>query len=403
MLAAQAWGAQRPPAQPSFETVYSLTASRILPPALLAGPHHRVEEAVASDGLMHTYSVRSRYGSYQVVSTALLAIRVDEFAAMALMDRANGAKEYGKGLWEGGVSVARGVKNLVTKPGETLESAASGIGRLFARAGEPSTPSKYEDSPGAQLTGFASSRREYAKLFHVDPYSANEPLQERLRSVAAAGYAGQITSIGLKALIPGGVGIAVSSVGGVDWLNEVDLAQPPSELRLRNCEALASMGVRREALEAFMGNAEFTPTQQSLLVAALARLRGTGGKSAFLALAAKTANQQQALFMQRTAQMYAGYRARVDSLKGFTAVGEVPGAVSGRSRLVLCLPLDHLAWTKDAARLLADAQAAQERHGASRVELWLSGTASPLARRALAARQWTIKERAGGVLLGETF
>lgn len=388
-----------------FEHPYNLVASRILPPALLTGPHHRVEEAVLNDGYMNFYTVRSRYGQYKVTSTALLAQRVDEFASMAAMDKASGAQEFGKGVWDGGVSVVMGVKNLVTEPVKTLGDAASGVGKLFSRADESmngSPASKYEDSTGAKLTGFASSRREYAVAYGVDPYSANQPMQERLRSVAGAGYAGGLTATGLKVLIPGGVGIAVSSVGGVSWLKEADLALPPAELRMQNRQLLQSMGIQDKALTAFMDNAEFTPTQQTLLVKYLNDMRRAGSKSEFLRLAAQVADQDQANFTVRMARMYAGYHRVVSALRGFTPVGALPGAVSSDRRLVLCFPLDHLCWTKNLSDLTKSVEAALERHNVSGVELWLTGTVSPAARKALTARKWTIREKAGKELMGES-
>lgn len=389
----------------TFEHPSRLTASRLLPKSLLSGPHHRVEEAVDNDGYMNVYTVRSRFGTYRVVSTALLATRVDEFAAMAAMDKANGAKEYGKGVWQGGVSLVTGVKNLVTEPVNTLEEAASGVGKLFTRAGESvngSKASRYEDSAGAKLTGFASTRREYAVAFGVDPYSTNEPMQEKLRAVAGAGYAGGLTSMGLKALIPGGVGIAVASVGGVNWFQGIDLAQPPQDLRMLNRKLIESMGVSKEVSEAFMDNDEFTPTQQSLLVKALSEMGRPGGVDTFLRLAATTENQDQALFRQRMALMYAGYSRKVDLLRGFVKLGTLVGAKTYRGKLVLCFPLDNLCWTEAVGKLTAGVGEAVAKLEAKEVELWVTGTVSAKAKKMLAAKKWVVREKVGKELLGET-
>ncbi|GFK93206.1 hypothetical protein NNJEOMEG_01037 [Fundidesulfovibrio magnetotacticus] len=390
----------------AFETPYNLSASRILPPELLSGPHHRVEEQVENDGYMNTYRVRSRYGPYRVVSTALLAVRVREFEAMAAMDKVAGGEQFGKSVLEGGESVLKGVANLVTSPVETLESAASGVGKLFARAEEGisgSPPSNHEDSTGAKLTGFASTRRALAVAFGVDPYTTNEPLRKRLSDLAAAGYTGQLTSMGLKALIPGGVGLAVSGVSSVNWLGEVDLAQPPSDLRMKNRADLERLKTPSGPATAFMDNREYTPTQQTLTVRALSAMGGPGGLDVFLRLAASTENQDQALFRTRMARMYAGYARKVDALKGFVALGRLAGAKAASGRLVLCFPLDHLCWTPDVARLATDIEAGRERVGAGPVELWVTGTVSQKVRSLFAARGWTVHEKAGKELLDEDF
>lgn len=393
-----------PPRQPAFEQPFSLQASRILPPKLLSGPHHRVQETVENDGFMNTYTVRSRYGTYRVVSTALLATRVDEFKAMAAMDEASGAKEYGKGLWEGGENFVEGVKNLVTDPVNTFQSAASGVGKLFTRAEEGMTgsnPSRHEDSTGAKITGFASARREQALAFGVDPYSTNEQLREKLRAAAAPSYAGGVTTTGLKLLIPGGVGIAVSSVGGVNWLGQVDMSQPPPDIRIRNRETLKGLGAGEASIWSFMDNAEYTPTQQSLIVKALSGMGRVGAITTFLTTAATIDNQDQALFTQRQALMYRGYHRRADMVRGFVRLGSVAGVLSYRGRLVLCMPLDRLCWTEKAANMAAEVDAAAERYRPPAVELWVTGTVSQTARQALEARGWTVREKAGKELLGE--
>lgn len=393
------------PRAPAFETPFNLQASRILPPKLLSGPHHRVAETVANDGLMNTYTVRSRYGTYRVVSTALLAARVDEFKAMAAMDESGGAKEYGKGLVEGGENFVLGVKNLVTDPVNTFQNAASGVGKLFTRAEEGmtgSSASRYEDSAGAKLVGFASTRREQAVAYGVDPYSTNEQLREKLKTVAAPSYAGGVTTAGLKLLIPGGVGIAVSSVSGVNWLGQVDMAQPPADIRIHNRQALLDLGAGEASVWSFMDNAEYTPTQQSLIVKALTGMGRVGAVTTFLTVAARIENQDQALFTQRQALMYRGYHKRQDMVRGFVRLGAMAGALTYRGRLVLCLPLDHLCWTERVADVAAAVDLAGQKHRPSAVELWVAGTVSPTARKALEAKGWTVREKAGKELLGES-
>ncbi len=387
-----------------FETACALDAKRILPPELLSGPDHQVEEAVENDGYVNTYTVKSRFGEYRVTSNYLLAVRVGEFKAMEVMDKGVGIKEFGLGVWQGGVSLVTGVKDLVLHPVDTVKSAASGVGKLFTRteegiSGSPS--SKYEDSTGAKMIGYASTRREYAKTFGVDPYSANQPMQKRLDSLARAGYAGGLTSMGLKALIPGGIGIAVSSVSGVNWLGEVDVAQPPADLRKANREALAAMGVDNATILRFMDNGEYTPTCQTLLVHALKELGRTGGLSAFVRQAARAKGPDQALFRQRMAQMYAAYGAKVAEVEGFLTMGNLVGARAADGALVICLPVDHLSWTEGLALMAEAARPLRDTTRGGVVQLWAAGTVSDLAKRVLTARGWQVREDAAQELMGE--
>src|SRR5687767_4502882 len=65
-------------AQPTYEPPATLSASKILPPDLLAGPNHRVEEKVSNDGYLNTYRVGSKFGTFAVLSTPMLRKRIGE-------------------------------------------------------------------------------------------------------------------------------------------------------------------------------------------------------------------------------------------------------------------------------------------------------------------------------------
>ena len=56
-------------AQAGFESAVVLSASKILPPELLSGPNHRVQEKVTNDGFLNIYVVDSKFGSFRAVST----------------------------------------------------------------------------------------------------------------------------------------------------------------------------------------------------------------------------------------------------------------------------------------------------------------------------------------------
>jgi len=58
-----------------------------LPPELLSGPNHRVQEKVTNDGFLNIYVVDSKFGSFRAVSTPLLRKRIQEINAMATMEK----------------------------------------------------------------------------------------------------------------------------------------------------------------------------------------------------------------------------------------------------------------------------------------------------------------------------
>jgi len=401
--AAQKQKAQSQPSSP-FEQPITLRASQVLPRALLKGRFHTVEENVRNDGYLNSYTLRSNFGSFRAVSTALLSTRIDEINAMAAMQNVSQSQEFGKKLAEGGESVVKGAVNLISDPLNTLGSAASGVGKLFTRANERMTgnsTSKYEEKGMSNITGFARTKREYAKAFGVDPYSTSPTLQTALDNVARAGFAGGLTAMALKALIPGGVGLVVSSVGGVNWLNDFDVAAPPTELHSANRERLKRMGLPPDLADRFIENDEYTPTQQTLLAMALDKMAHTKDKAEFVRLACTTSNQDQALFRQRMAQMYAGYDSAVGRIDRFVALGHLVGAKTASGKIVLCFPLDYLFWTERTANAVRDMSADMARSGVNSVELWITGQTSPKARKALQDLKIDLHERCGQQLLRE--
>lgn len=377
-----------------------LQADAILPKGMLSGPDYRVDPLVKNDGAMNTYLLHSRYGQFTVVSTALLWTRITEIKAMKAIEAVGSGERFGNSVLESGKNTVAGAADLVIHPLDSLRGAVSGVGKMFSRAEESmtSTQSKYEDSKTKAVIGYAGVKREYALAFGVDPYSTNPELQERLGRLASAGYAGGVSVTALKLLIPGGVGLAVSSVSGTTWLKDVDLSQPPTDLRRQNREKLLGMSLKNDLVTTFINNAEFTPTQQTLLTAALAAMPGVTGKDRMLRLAVSTASQEEALFRQRLALLLAGHHLIVEHFDRLETVGTFVAGRTVSGKLVLLLPVDYLAWTAANAKLLGQLPAEARKLGAWGVELWVSGQASPLTRDKLAELRIELREDADNAL-----
>ncbi|WP_243358499.1 hypothetical protein [Fundidesulfovibrio terrae] len=337
------------------------------------------------------------------VSTALLYTRIAEIQAMEKMAELAGTSAFGSSLADKGKQTVQGAVNLVTAPVDTIGGALSGVGKMFARAHEnlvESTPSKYEDSRVQNVVGFSQTKRDYAKQFGVDPYSTNPILQEKLNALAKAGYAGSITGSALQALIPGGVGIAVSGVSGTAMLGDIDLSVPPAELRKNNREALIRAGVAESVARIFINNEQFTPTQQTVIVRSLASMPDTAGKQEFVEFAAGTADQDLALFRQRMSQLYAGIDAKAGKLKRFVRLGRFVGAERENGGLVLAFPLDYLACTGTTSAIIEDIDSQARALPASGVEVWLTGKASPMTHKLFKRLKWKVREECAKQLLG---
>lgn len=386
--------------QTTDEPPPALKASEILPRQLLAGPSYKIEERVRNDGYLNTYQVRSRFGDLTVVSTALLHIRIKEIGALEKMEKLDASQEFSKALAQGGEKAVQGAKNLANNPAGALDSAASGVGKMFKRAGEGlrSKGSKHEDSKMEALLGVAKTKREYALQFEVDPYSSNPHLQKRLDELAQAGHAGGITATALKAMIPGGVGLAASTAGSAEWLKEVDLSLPPTELRMNNRAKLIEMGLASALAEQFINEDDFSPTQQGMIVYHLGTLKAVKGKDAFVKLTLTTQDPDVALFRTRMTQMFAGYHRRVGKLASFAELGKFVAGQTVGGKLVLAFPLDYLVWTESIKNIAGYLSQQAKGRQATALEIWITGSASPTAREGLKALGFQLHEKADNLV-----
>src|SRR5262245_24231425 len=345
-------------AQGGYEPVPVLSASKILPPELLSGPNHRVQERVTSDGIVNIYTIDSKFGTFRAVSTAMLRIRVQEINAMAVMDQLKGTKEFGNAVKEASLNTMVAAKNMVFQPVKTLGEAVTGVGLMFRRAGDSMFGAKRsdaEDSRFKSLIGFSNYKREYAYDLGVDVYSRNEVLQDRLNDIAWTGFAGGLTvSLALSA-VPGGAGVAMTAIGATRLSTAVFKTTPPQDLRRMNTEKLTAMGIDPDTIETFINASIFTPREQTLLVAALDEMKGVVDRDRFVQMAALTHNPDVAFFRQRQAEMYAGYHRAVSPIERFIGVGPVPGARTVNGSLVFNIPVDYVAWTEEVAKVITTA------------------------------------------------
>src|SRR5262244_1714445 len=393
---AAAMGAQK------YDTPAVLNASRILPPQLLSGPNHRVQEQVRNDGFINIYTVDSKFGQFTAISTAVLRKRVHEINALAVMEKIQGTKEYSKSIKEAGQDTLTGIKNLVTKPVDTVKGAASGLGSAFRRAGDAISGPKRsasEDSRVKDLIGFSKTKREYAYQFGVDVYSDNKVLQDRLDEISWAGYAGGLTWAAALMAVPGGAGIAISVSGSNNLMNEVYRTTPPSDLRRMNQDKLAKIGVQAEVADLFLNNSLYTPREQTVLVDALDQMMGVANRGAFVNAAALSDTKTLTYFRQRVAEMYLGYHKNVAPIESFQSIGGLAAARIGDA-IIITLPLDHLVWTETMGRFLTAAnQRFDELSGAKRKQLWVGGTMSDRARQEVQRLGWEVQENAEARLM----
>jgi hypothetical protein len=384
-------------AQQAYESPPVLSASKILPPELLSGPHHRVQETVTNNGYFNIYQIDSKFGVFTAVSTAMLRKRIGEINAMVVMEKIQGTREYLDSIKEGGLDAMQSAMSLVTSPVQTLSGAAKGIGAAFSRVDESlfgAGRSQSEDSRIKDAIGFSATKRQYAYEFDVDVYSDNQKLQDMLNRISWAGYAGSLTWSAMMAAVPGGAGIAMTVVGTNKVLNEVFQNTPPVALRKMNADKLNTMGVNPEIADAFLNNTIFSPREQTLLVQALTEMDGAIDRRALVRLALSAHDPTSTFFRTRQAQMYAGYNKSVAPLVSFITFDPFAAGRTASGALVFNVPVDYLVWTEAVAEAMDGAnQLVNKLPDVKGKQLWLTGTLSPRARMEIENRGWVVRDR----------
>jgi hypothetical protein len=129
-IAAQAGAALAQPfeAPPSFNAAQIRGIDRV-------GANYTVQTPVRSDGLMRNYVLATPYGEIRAQGDAFLKMRLNELAALALLEKVSGSDTFGKSLVEAGLNPIKYTGRLITNPIGTVQNTLGGIGAMFSRIG----------------------------------------------------------------------------------------------------------------------------------------------------------------------------------------------------------------------------------------------------------------------------
>ena len=378
-----------------------LKASEVMPKDWLKGPNYTIKEAITNDGVVSTYELDTKYGQVTVESTVLLLKRISELRALHKMEQLQGTDLFAnaaKGAATGPLTTAKG---LVEDPAGTVSAVGSGIGKFFGRVSDSmQSDDPYQASATQSALGQASSKREFAYQFGVDPYSPYPPLQKTLDSIAWTAASGSLTVKAAFSAIPGGAGVAVSLTGTADSLRSLVRDKTPAELQAINAQRLSAMGVSGSLQKVFLNNFSYDPSEKTLLVGELANMKGVKGRDKFITAACVGQSESMAVFMRVMAQFMGLYNEKRKSVQSFVEADNLPLLQKKDGTVVAVLPLDHLAWTQRFAnKERAVSEEIRKIPGAKKKEFLIVGTVNPIARKALEAKGWKVEERFGEKLL----
>lgn len=390
MVSAQTQGEQPP----------VLGASQLLKGQRLTGPNYQIAERVQNDGFLNIYTVTVEGQSYRVAGNAVMRVKLRELAALQRMEALSRTDVYKKALKKGALGPVNTAKNLVTKPVDTVKGIASGVGTFFSGVGHSmfGGASNQEEGVLKTMVGFDVAKRKFAYQFGIDPYTTFPPVKKRLDDIAWAGVGGGLTVSAGFAAIPGTGGTVVSSTKSSDALNRMLRDNTPAELKKINARKLRLMDVHPSVAEIFLEHPNFSPSEKTRLVDALASI-AANGRSYFIQRASQVRNETMAIFIRRWAQMMAAYNRRVKPIHNIVRVGRAPFGQRADGILVGLFPIDHLVWTGAIAqRHASNMKSIPGISGITGGEIWLEGTLSPKAKQVLKAQNWVVKENTGATL-----
>jgi hypothetical protein len=415
-----------PPIHPApYEAPPVLRAADLLPAEALSGPHHRVADAVPSDGFLTRFTIESDFGAFEATSPALALTRIREIAALAELAKFETEDLAKDGFGHSAERLRGSFQHLAEDPEGTLKGIPDGVGRFFKRVGRaaktgyqtvqdrraaPDEPTAVLPGPGSRLPGgpltgsetaseqptgaevaaklagrttadifgYSEQRREIAKRLDVDPYTDNAVLAERLDEVAWAAFSGGLGVTALKALVPAGNLVTVTSSAS-NWVWETS----PGDLRVYNEQTLLGLGAPQEDVDRLLRHPFFTTSLRTRLARALDAMPKVADRAVVMPLALSVTSSGQARFVVESAEMLAQIHTAERRLDRLVLDGTL-FARSGES-LVVPAPVDAMSWN---AQLHGFAQRVAGQSGERR--MYVRGGVSPLAREQLAALGWTL-------------
>ncbi|ABK16702.1 hypothetical protein [Syntrophobacter fumaroxidans] len=389
-------GADAAPAT-RYEHPANRVVTDVLPPEMIQGPHFRVENKVVSYGYMNRFTVTSDFGVFEAQGNTALRKLLKEIQAIARLREIRRGDVYADAVKKAGKAPLEFGQNLITDPVDTITGVPRGVHRLIDNVRlNRSTPRGAHDDPRMeQVLSVSAHKREYAAALGVDVYSSNAVLQKELNSVGWAGALGSLTVSAAMAPFGGPAVLALQSSRLAQQMNDLLKTETPARLRQINAEKLRAMGVPADLAESFLSHPAFTPRHNTIIVTSLWALGNAQGRDNFLHLALSADDEESANFYQNMAEIMRGYHEKTSPIRQITVSSVLVLARAANGSVLVPFPLDHGVWTERAADVADSFMRGREHQSKGskpRVELWVTGTLSPLFREQMARRGVKVNE-----------
>ena len=356
-----------------------------------SGSNYTVKPMVRSDGVMRIFDVDTPFGQFAFDGVEFAKLRLHELDAVAALDKMSQSDRMGSAFGRSVMGPVKFGADLITNPAGTVERSVNGVTNMIDRLGAGLANNRADrDSVVDSLLGVSDTQRELAVELDVDPYTDFPPLAQRLKQMAAAmAGAGLPVRAGLS-MVPGGVGIAVSSVATVssakDMLRDRSAAQLITEVRA----ILLALDVPDETITRLVENRKFTPADLLIMALALKKLNAQNTEI-FVERAATANTRNVAFYHRRRAQILAARSTELGGIVSFVSVGGQPINVARNGNLVAAFTVDDIAWTEIQQRTFVGATSEIRRTYPGKTPiLATTGAVSPMAAGEIGKLGWKI-------------
>lgn len=379
------------------QTPVVLEAGQVFPADQLAGANYRINDKVYNDGMLNFFTLSTDYGVMNAESETVLNERLAELKALKAMEEMERKKVFGDALVEGVKAPFKGVAALVTSPIETGKNIAEGTGQFFSNIGQALvSDDPNQDNALKVAIGYDVAKRKFAYEFDINPYTSNDPVAERLGAIAQAAVAGGVTTKVAMGAVESKVMLGARIAGTAQSMKLLVRDNPPVKLREINAGKLKKMGVSDALAGALLDNHSFDPYEETLLIGELEAMAKVKGRELFIARAGRATTPREATLLRRQAQMLNGYHANVAKAAAIVNRAGVLALQKKDGGVAVVLPADLMFLTEGLAKKI---EAFEQQAGkVTGKELLISGKVDQSLGDLLAARGWTVTERAEAVL-----
>jgi hypothetical protein len=355
------------------------------------GTNYTVNPIVRSDGVMRIFDVDTPYGNFAFDGVEFAKLRIHELNAIAAIEKMSQSEEFGKAFGRAALGPIKFGADLITNPAGTVERSLSGIGNMFDRVGAGLSNNRADrDGFVDSLIGVSDTQRELAVDLDVDPYTDFPPLAQKLKEMAGVMASGGLPIKAGLSFVPGGIGIAISSVATVsdarDTLRSKTAAQVIAETRA----TLLGLGIPDENISRLVENRNYTPADLLIMALALKKLNAEN-TTAFVDHVAGAGTRNVAFYHRRRAQILAARSNELGGIVSFVTFGGQPINITRNGNVVAAFTVDDIAWTDVQQRtfIAATAEIQRMKPGTTPV-LATTGAVTPMAAAEIGQRGWKI-------------